>query len=248
MDHASEPIRIVFSGALGRMGQALVPTLDAADGLTVVAQVDAGDDLVAAIRDTDAQVVVDFTAPAAAMANARAIMAAGAQGVIGTTGYSKSDLDLLDAEAREAGRGLLIAPNFSLGMVLLQRFAESAVAHIPRVEIIETHHEGKLDAPSGTAVRTAERLAAAGAAAGPASDDAARGMDVDGVRVHSMRLAGVEARQEVHFAAPGEALVLRHDAFSRQCYAPGIIMAIRAMPGRVGLIRGLDPILFPGDA
>lgn len=238
-------IRVVFSGAKGRMGQVLVPALHAADGVEVVGEVDLGDDLGAVIRDTSAEVVVDFTAPAAAMSNARAIMAAGAQGVIGTTGYTPADLDMLDAEAQAAGRGLLIAANFSLGMVLLQRFAAEAVTLLPRVEIIETHHEGKVDAPSGTAVRTAERLAAAGAVPGPSGTDDARGLDVEGVRIHSMRLAGVEARQEVHFAAPGEGLVIRHDAHSRLCYLPGLLAAVRAIAGRVGLIRGLDPIVFP---
>ena len=110
--------------------------------------------------------------------------------------------------------------------------------------IIETHHEGKLDAPSGTAVRTAERLAAAGAASGPESDAISRGEDIDGVRVHSLRISGIDARQEVHFGGTGEGLVLRHDAYSRTCYLPGVLAAIRAMPGRVGLTRGLDPILF----
>lgn len=246
MSDASD-IRIVFSGAKGRMGQALIPTLRETEGIAVVGTVDLGDDLGAAVRDGGADVVIDFTAPDAAMTNARAILAAGAQGVIGTTGFTPDDLDALDREATEAGRGLVIAANFSLGMILLQRFAEDAVRHLPRVEIIETHHEGKKDAPSGTAMRTAERLAAAGAAAGPASDDDARGLDVAGVRVHSLRLRGVEARQEVHFAGDGEALVLRHDAFSRQCYAPGVVLAVRAVMGRVGLVRGLDPILFPSD-
>lgn len=120
-------IRVVFSGAKGRMGVALLPGLHAAEGIEVVAETDAGDDLVAAVRASSAQVVIDFTTPAAALANARLILAAGAHGVIGTTGFLPEDLDALDREAREAGRGLLIAPNFSLGMILLQRFAEEAV-------------------------------------------------------------------------------------------------------------------------
>lgn len=241
----SETTRVVFSGAQGRMGQALLPALRTSPGVEVVGEVDQGDDLGQVIRDVRADAVIDFTAPAAAMPNARTIIEAGAQGVIGTTGYSVDDLDTLDAEARAAGTGLLIAANFSLGMVLLQRFAEAAVPYLPRVEIIETHHEGKVDAPSGTAQRTAERLAAAGAEPGPASGDAARGLDVDGVRVHSLRLTGIEARQEVHFAAPGEALLLRHDAHSRLCYLPGILAGLDAVRGHVGLIRGLDPVLFP---
>lgn len=237
-------IRIVFSGAKGRMGRALLPGLRACEGLRVVGEVDLGDDLAATVRAQAAGVVVDFTTPAAAMPNARLILSSGAQGVIGTTGFSVDDLDVLEAEAKAAGRGLLIAPNFSVGMVLLQRFAEEAARHLPRVEITETHHEGKLDAPSGTALRTAERLAEAGAVAGPESAEVSRGLDVAGVRVHSRRLPGIHARQEVHLAGAHESLTLLHDASSRDCYLPGVIAAVRAMPGRVGLERGLDGILF----
>ncbi len=240
-------IRVVFSGAHGRMGRALCPGLDAAEGIALVARVDVDDDLVGAVRDNDATVVVDFTTPAAAVANARKIIEAGAHGVIGTTGFTTEDLDALDREAQAAERNLIIAPNFSLGMLLLQRFADEAVRYFPRVEIVETHHEGKLDAPSGTAQRTAERLAARGARSGPDSSDAARGLDVDGVRVHSMRLANVEARQTVHFGGADEGLMLQHEANSRACYLPGVIAAIRAAGQRSGVTRGLEPVVF-GDA
>jgi 4-hydroxy-tetrahydrodipicolinate reductase len=243
-----DAIRIVFSGAKGRMGRALCPGLASAAGLELVGEVDLGGDLARAVADTKAHVVVDFTTPDAAVANARAILTAGAQGVIGTTGFSQADLDALDAEARAAGRGLVIAPNFSLGMILLQRFAEEAIAHFPRVEIVETHHEAKADAPSGTARRTAERLARLGAEAGPGPADPSRGLDVGGVRVHALRLAGVQARQEVHFGGVGEGLVLRHDAYSRDCYLPGVLAAVRWVPGKVGLVRGLEPILFGTEA
>lgn len=241
-------IPVLFSGAQGRMGRALCPRLASTEGISLVGEVDRDDDLASAIRVSGAQVVVDFTTPASAMTNARTILAAGAQGVIGTTGFRPEDLEALDGEARAAGRGLLIAPNFSLGVILLQRFAELAVRHFPRVEILETHHEGKHDAPSGTALHTARRLAAIGVEAGPGPDDPSRGRDVDGVRVHALRLRGIDARQEVHFAAEHEALVLRHDAFSRECYLDGVALGIRSMPGHVGLIRSLDELLFPADA
>jgi 4-hydroxy-tetrahydrodipicolinate reductase len=180
------------------------------------------------------------------MTNARAILASGAQGVVGTTGFTSADLDVLDREAKAAKRGLLVAPNFALGMVLLQRAAEGLVRHYPRTEVVEAHGEAKADAPSGTAQRTAERLAKAGARARAArGGDPSLGLDVDGVRVHSMRLPGVVARQEVHFGGPGERVVLVHEALSRECYLPGVLAAVRAMPGRVGLLRGLDAIL-PG--
>lgn len=241
-------IRVLFAGAKGRMGAALLPGLRETAGVAVVGEVDLGDDLAASIGEARADVVVDFTTPQAALPNARAILAAGAQGVIGTTGFSLEDLDALEQEAEAAGCGLLIAPNFSLGMILLQRFAEAAAAHFPRVEIIETHHEGKLDAPSGTALRTAERLAAAGAVAGPVGEESARGHDVDGVRVHSRRLPGIQAMQDVVFASESETLTLTHHALSRSCYLAGVVAAIRAMPGRTGLLRGLEPVLFEDDA
>jgi 4-hydroxy-tetrahydrodipicolinate reductase len=237
-------IRVLFSGAQGRMGRALLPGLRAAPGVEVVAETDLGDDLGAAVHSHRAEVVVDFTTPRAAMPNARAILAAGAQGVIGTTGFTAADLDALEREAVAARRGLLVAPNFALGMVLLQRFAVELVRHYPRVEVVEAHHEAKADAPSGTAQRTAERLAAAGGRGAPApGHESALGADVGGVRVHSLRLPGVVARQEVVFGAPGEAIVLKHEALSRECYLPGVLLAVRAMPGRVGLLRGLDPLL-----
>ncbi len=239
-------IRVVLAGSEGRMGSALLPGLREAEGIEVVATVDAEDDLAATIAAADADVVVDFTTPQAALPNARLILEGGVQGVIGTTGFSQDDLDALDLEARNAGRGLLIAPNFSLGMILLQRFAEEAARWFPRVEITETHHEGKLDAPSGTAQRTAERLAAAGAQAGPAGEDVARGVDVDGVRVHSRRLPGIQAMQEVAFAAEAETLTLEHHALSRDCYLAGVVAGIRAIPGRVGVLRGLEAVLFEG--
>jgi 4-hydroxy-tetrahydrodipicolinate reductase len=237
-------IRVQFSGARGRMGVALLPGLKAAPGIRVVAETDLGDDLVRAAKESRAEVVVDFTAPAAAVENARKILAAGAHGVIGTTGFTAGDLDRLDREAREAGRALLIAPNFSLGILFLDRFAEELVKRFPRVEVVETHHEGKKDSPSGTALRTAERLAARGAEAPPPGPDSGRGVAVGGVRVHSLRLPGVLARQEIHLGAPGETLVLRHEAHSRECYLPGVLLGIRGVVGRVGVLRGLESV-FP---
>lgn len=243
-------LRLLFSGAKGRMGQALLPGLRAAPDLEVVAETDVEHDLLAEARRTRAQVIVDFTTPAAALGNAHKILAAKAQGVIGTTGFSAADLDLLDREARAAGRALLIAPNFALGMLLLQRYGEELVKHFPRVEVIETHHEGKADAPSGTAQRTAERLAAAGARSAPRDgSEPARGHAVEGVRVHSLRLPGVVARQDLVFGSSGESIVLRHEALSRECYLPGVLLAVRALGAaspHVGLLRGLDALLFPG--
>lgn len=235
-------LRVVFSGATGRMGRALLPGLRTAPDLEIVGALGEGDDLVKQLATTRPDVVIDFTAPGVAVPHAEAIVAAGAHGVIGTTGFTQDDLVSLDARAREAERALAIVPNFSLGMVLLQRFAEEAARHFPRVEILETHHEGKVDAPSGTALDTARRIARVGSRPGPEGGEA-RGLDVDGVRVHSLRLAGIQARQEVHFGAPAEGLVLRHDAFSRACYLEGVLLAVRHIAGHVGLVHGLDPFL-----
>lgn len=237
-------LRVVFSGARGRMGRVLVPGIADADGMRVVGEVEKGDDLVACVRDAEADVVVDFTEPASAVTNANAILEAGAHGVIGTTGFTEADLDALDAAARRTGRGLIVAPNFALGMVLLQRFAVEAARHLRVAEIVETHHPAKLDAPSGTAADTARRLARAGAGAGRPGDEPSRGLDVEGVRVHSLRLPGVSARQEVHFGGAGETLVLRHDAAGRDCYLPGVLAAIRRVVDVVGLVRGLEDVLF----
>ncbi len=237
------PLRVVFSGARGRMGRVLVPRLATTPGLSLVGEVEKGDDLTGVARAMRADVVIDFTEPSAAVPNARAILAAGAQGVIGTTGFEDADLDALDEEAHAAKRGLLVAPNFSIGMVLLQRFAELAAERFPDVEIVETHHPGKRDAPSGTAIATARRLARVGGRSLSGASEASRGLDVDGVRVHSLRLPGVVARQEVFFGGLGERLRLEHDVEGRECFLPGVVLAVRRMPGRVGLLRGLDALL-----
>lgn len=225
-------LRVVFSGARGKMGRALLPGLRETDGLEVVGEVEKGDDLEAVARAAKADVVVDFTEPSAAVANARAIVAAGAQGVIGTTGFAESDLEALDREAAAADVGLLVAPNFALGMILLQRFAEQAARHLPDVAILEAHHKQKLDAPSGTSLDTARRIARAA------------GVDLAAVPIHSLRMDGFVARQEVTFGGPGERLQLVHDVLSRECFLPGVVAGIRRMAGRRGLVRGLAPLLF----
>ena len=240
-----EVLRVALSGANGRMGRVVAPGLEAAAGIALVARIEVGDDLVAAARAAKAHVVVDFTTPAAAASNARKILEAGCQGVIGTTGFSEADLLDLDARAKAAKRGLLVAPNFALGALLLQRFAGEAARFFPRSEIVEYHHDGKADAPSGTALKTAEVVGAAGSGGGPAGSDASRGCERHGVRIHAVRLPGLVAHQEVLFGGVGELLTLRHDALSRECYVAGIVAAVRAMPGRVGLVRGLESILFP---
>lgn len=243
-------IRTAFAGYRGRMGAVILPGLEREPDLEVVARVEQGDDLVALCRAARAEVVVDFTTPAVAASNARKILDAGCHGVIGTTGLSEPDLADLGARARAASRALLVAPNFALGVLLMVRFAEEAARWFPRAEIVETHHDGKLDAPSGTALRTAQAVGAAGAGAtkDPAkaaadAEAAARGGLHAGVRVHSVRLPGFLAHQEVIFGGAGEVLTIRHDAFSRECYLPGVLLGVRSVRGRVGLLRGLEAVL-----
>ena len=237
-------IRTALAGWKGRMGQVIGPGLERAEGVTLVARVEAGDDLVAACRAARAEVVVDFTTPAVAAANARRILEAGCHGVIGTTGFGAADLD--DLDAREVLRGRHREPLHQEHPHREVRRDEQALARgaRPRVEIVEAHHDGKLDAPSGTALRTADLLGAARAGGGPsAGDDGARGHVRAGVHVHSLRLPGLVAHQDVVFGGPGEVLTIRHDAMSRECYLPGVVLAVRAIGGRVGLVRGLEALL-----
>ncbi|MDQ1712929.1 MAG: 4-hydroxy-tetrahydrodipicolinate reductase [Frankiaceae bacterium] len=240
---------VAVLGAHGRMGAEVCRAVSAASDLRLVASLDEGwtaDDL------AGADVVVDFTTPDAVMDNLRTCIEAGKHVVVGTTGFSESRLDQVRSWLATAPSvGVLVAPNFGLGAVLMMRFAEQAAAHFDSVEIVELHHPGKVDAPSGTARSTAERVAAARAAAGvaPAPDatasalDGARGASVSGVRVHSVRLAGLVAHQEVLLGSAGETLTIRHDSTDRASFMPGVLLAVRAVPARPGLTLGLDALL-----
>ena len=239
-------------GARGRVGARIVAGIEAADDLELSGAVDLGDDLGPAIDRHEPAVAVDFTVPDAAFDNVSTVLARGVHAVVGTTGLSGAQLDTLDTAAREHGVTCLVAPNFALGAVLMMRFAEEAARHFPWAEIIERHHEEKLDAPSGTARLTAERIARARDDA-PApvgeteSAPGARGGRVDEVPVHSLRLPGSVAHQEVWFGGPGESLVIRHDAIDRDVFLPGVLLAVRHAGEGTGLIRGLEPLLWPGS-
>lgn len=193
------------------------------------------------------QVLVEFTRPEAARANALAAVAAGAVPVIGTSGLSKEAVDEIEAACSRAGLGGIVAPNFALGAVLLIWLAEKAAPYFEGVEVIEQHHQGKRDAPSGTALSTARRLAAAGtfAAAHPSvvTLDGVRGGEEGGVTVHSVRLPGVVADQEVLFGAEGQTLSLAHRTTGREAYAPGVLIAIRELVRTSRFHRGLDALL-----
>ena len=250
-ESAGEPVRVGVLGARGRMGSETCRAVDAADDLDLVAMVDAGDWLFS-VADAGAQVVVDFTHPDVVLDNIRWCIDEGIHCVVGTTGFDAEKIATVRRWVDEApGVGVVIAPNFAIGAVLTMRFAETAARYFESVEVVELHHPGKADAPSGTAVRTAELVAAARAEAkaGPAPDatsvalDGARGASVAGVPVHSVRLAGLVAHQEVLLGTVGETLTIRHDSFDRVSFMPGVLLAVRSVASRPGLTVGLESLL-----
>ncbi|BDT88174.1 4-hydroxy-tetrahydrodipicolinate reductase [Nocardia cyriacigeorgica] len=245
------PIRVGVLGAQGKVGQAICAAVEAAADLELVAGVDK-DDPLEKFLETGTQVVVDFTHPDVVMGNLKFLVEHGIHAVVGTTGFDAARLD--EVNGWLAGKphvGVLIAPNFAIGAVLSMRFAEQAARFFESVEVIELHHPNKADAPSGTAYRTAGLIAQAREKAGVGrSPDAtstelegARGADVDGVRVHSVRLAGLVAHQEVLFGTQGETLTIRHDSIDRSSFAPGVLLGVRRIADRPGLTVGLDPLL-----
>ncbi|RPF22107.1 4-hydroxy-tetrahydrodipicolinate reductase [Myceligenerans xiligouense] len=250
-------IKVAVLGAAGRMGTQACAAVEAADGLSLVARLDRGDEITAGSL-SGADVVVDFTVPSAAEANVHAVLDAGAHAVVGTTGWDDASrgrvaehLDRCNADRADgSGLGVLIAPNFGLSAVLAMTFAAKAARYFESAEIIELHHPDKVDAPSGTARHTAAAISAARADAGlPASPDAtesgwdARGADVDGVRVHAVRLRGLVAHEEILLGNPGEQLVIRQDSFDRSSFMPGVLVAVRAVVDRPGLTVGLEHVL-----
>ncbi|MGH3916480.1 MAG: 4-hydroxy-tetrahydrodipicolinate reductase [Pseudonocardiaceae bacterium] len=245
------PIRVGVLGARGRVGTEVCKAVDAAPDMELVAMVDAGDWMFN-VADAGAEVVVDFTHPDVVMDNVRFCVDQGIHAVVGTTGFDEKRL----AQVREwlAPRpdlGVLIAPNFAIGAILSMRFAAMAARYYDSVEIVELHHPRKADAPSGTAVRTAELIAAARTEAGmgPFPDattrslPGARGADIDGVRVHSVRLAGLVAHQEVLLGIAGETLAIRHDSLDRSSFMPGVLLGVRSVLERPGLTLSLEPLL-----
>ncbi len=252
---AAAPIRVAVIGAAGRMGRLVCATVESAPGLELVARLDAGNDIESAVRAARAQVAVDFTVPATTEANVHAALQAGAHVVVGTSGWTAEARDrvaehLADLAARGERRGVVIAPNFGLSAVLAMQFAARAARFFESVEVVELHHPDKVDAPSGTAQATAAAIAAARAAAHlPPIPDAttegigARGADIDGVRVHAVRLRGLVAHEEILLGNPGEQLTIRQDSFDRVSFMPGVLLAIRAVPGRPGLTVGLEHLM-----
>jgi 4-hydroxy-tetrahydrodipicolinate reductase len=243
--------RVAVLGARGRMGATVCAAVNDADDLELVAALDLGDD-VSTLTAASCDVVVDFTQPAAVMDNLRSCIGAGVHCVVGTTGFSDDRLaEVRSWLAEQPEVGVLVAPNFSVAAVLMMRFAEQAAPFFPSVEVVELHHDRKVDAPSGTATSTARRIAAARAQAdaGPVPDattderPGARGADVGGVHVHSVRLRGLVAHQEVLFGTEGETLTIRHDSLDRVSFMPGVLLAVRSVAGRPGLTVGIDDLV-----
>jgi 4-hydroxy-tetrahydrodipicolinate reductase len=246
-----EPIRVGVLGARGRMGTEVCRAVDRIDDLELVAMIDQGDGLFSA-SDAGAEVVVDFTTPDVVLDNLHWLIEQGINAVVGTSGFTEHRLERVRAWlAHKPEVGVIIVPNFAIGAVLMTEFAQRAAPFFASVEIIEQHHPEKLDAPSGTALQTATVIGRARAAAGLGEPpdatknelDGARGATVEGIRVHSVRAAGLMAHQEVLFGTTGETLTIRHDSYDRQAYMPGVLLAIRSAVRRPGLTVGLGPLL-----
>jgi 4-hydroxy-tetrahydrodipicolinate reductase len=238
-------------GARGKVGSEVCRAVEAAPDLELVARVDAEDELDALVT-AGAQAVVDFTHPDVVMDNLEFCIDHGIHAVVGTTGFDEGRLATLRGWLADSPRtGVLIAPNFSIGAILMMRFAARAAPYYESVEVVEMHHPTKADAPSGTARRTAELIAAARreAGLGPVPDatstslDGARGADVDGIRVHGLRVRGLVAHQEVILGGVGETLTIRHDSLDRASFTPGVLTGLRRIAEHPGLTVGLEHFL-----
>ena len=242
-------MRVGVLGAKGKVGSAMVAGVQAAEDLTLSAEVDAGDSL-SLFTDSDTEVVIDFTHPDVVMGNLEFLIGNGIHAVVGTTGFTAERLEQVQSWLAESpNTSVLIAPNFAIGAVLSMHFAKQAAPFFDSVEVIELHHPHKADAPSGTAARTAKLIAEARKGLPPNPDatstglPGARGADVDGIPVHSVRLAGLVAHQEILFGTEGETLTIRHDSLDRTSFVPGVLLAVRRVQERPGLTVGLEPLL-----
>ncbi|KAA0112175.1 4-hydroxy-tetrahydrodipicolinate reductase [Mycolicibacterium sp. P1-5] len=242
-------MRVAVLGARGKVGATMCEAVRAADDMTLSAEVDAGDAL-SLLTDGDTEVVIDFTHPDVVMDNLKFLIDNGIHAVVGTTGFTDERLDSVRSWlADKPESAVLIAPNFAIGAVLSMHFAQKAAPYFESVEVIELHHPHKADAPSGTATRTAKLIAEARKGLPPNPDatstglEGARGADVDGIPVHSIRLTGLVAHQEVLFGTLGETLTIRHDSLDRTSFVPGVLLAVRQIAARPGLTIGIEPLL-----
>ena len=242
-------MRVGVLGAKGKVGATMVQAVEAAEDLTFTAGVDAGDSL-SLFTDSQTEIVIDFTHPDVVMDNLKFLIDKGIHAVVGTTGFTDDRLSQVKAWLEKSRTtAVLIAPNFAIGAVLSMHFAKQAARFFESAEVIELHHPQKADAPSGTAARTARLIAEARKDLPPNPDatstgiEGARGADVDGIPVHSVRLAGLVAHQEVLFGTHGETLTIRHDSLDRTSFVPGVLLAVRTVREHPGLTVGLEPLL-----
>lgn len=242
-------MRVAVLGAKGKVGSTMVTGVRAADDLTLSAEVDAGDPM-SLLTEASTEVVIDFTHPDVVMANLEFLIANGIHAVVGTTGFTAERLQQVEEWlAGNPATSVLIAPNFAIGAVLSMHFAKQAAPFFESAEVVELHHPHKADAPSGTATRTAKLIAESRKGLPPNPDatstglPGARGADVEGIPVHSVRLAGLVAHQEVLFGTEGETLTIRHDSLDRTSFVPGVLLAVRRVRDRPGLTVGLEPLL-----
>jgi len=246
----ADAIRVCLAGHQGKVGSVLALALQSEPDIDFVGGVSRGDDLAAFLHQKRPRAFVDFTRPSEALHNALAAVAAGASPVVGTTGLTGPDVDKLETACKAKGVGGIVAPNFAVGAVLMMHLADIAAPHFDAAEIIELHHAGKLDAPSGTALSTARRLAAvrkdkpfAYRKAEKETLAGTRGGEEGGVAVHSVRLPGFVADQEVIFGLPGQTLTIAHRTTSREAYVPGVLIAIRKVTQDSKFYRGLDELI-----
>jgi 4-hydroxy-tetrahydrodipicolinate reductase len=245
-----EPIKVAVAGHRGKVGSILSAALQLQPGIEYVGGVGHGEDLASFLHERRPQALVDFTQPSDALHNALAAVAAGASPIIGTTGIPREGIDKLEVACKEKGLGGIVAPNFAIGAVLMMHIADIAAPHFDAVEVIEMHHAGKLDAPSGTALSTAKRLAARRkekpfAHPKPEKETlpGTRGGEEGNVAIHSIRLPGLVADQEIIFGLPGQTLSIIHRTTSREAYVPGVLLAIRKVTAEPKFYRGLDELL-----
>ncbi|AAO91204.1 4-hydroxy-tetrahydrodipicolinate reductase [Coxiella burnetii] len=237
-------INVIINGINGKMGRVVKENITAQSDLELVSGTGRQDDLAKTIQTTHADVVIDFTTPQSVFHNAEIIIQSGARPVIGTTGLTLEQIALLDKQCRNKKLGAIVAPNFSVGAVLMMKYAKEAAHYFPDVEIIEMHHSQKIDAPSGTAIKTAQMI---GEMRSSKKDepfkDRARGEIKNGIPIHSIRLPGLFSHQSVIFGSNGETLTIRHDGMDRNCTMPGIFMACRKVMELDYLVYGLENLL-----
>lgn len=241
-------IKVGVLGAKGRMGATVCEAVIASPDCELVAALDVNDDIMELVA-SGAEVVVDFTTPSSVESNLKFLAENNIHAVVGTTGFDADKLAAVEKQFVASKASVVIAPNFGLAAVLMMQFAAQAAPHFESVEIIELHHPRKADAPSGTARRTAEMIAEARSGMEPMPDvtsdliPGARGANIAGVPVHSIRLQGVVAHQEVVFGGPGESLTIRHDSYDRESFMPGVLLAVRKVSQTSGLTYGLENLL-----